>query len=310
MGGYDIFKTTYENGKWTKPENLGYPINTTGDDLYFTLSTSGVNGYYSSSHNKDSYGSHDIYKITFRGAKMNTINNNEDNLLAISDAAASLEIVEPELEIASTNVTLLKGQITDEFTGDPLLAEIELTDLASNKIIATFKSNKSTGKYLVTLPSGKNYGIAVKSENCLFHSENINIEDANSQYQEIVKDIQLKRIEVGSQVTMKNIFFDTGKSTLRDESKAELQNLIDLLNEIPSLKIEISGHTDNVGSKSSNQTLSENRAKSVVDYLVEKGISPDRLTYKGYGQEKPIADNATAEGRQQNRRTMFEVLSR
>jgi outer membrane protein OmpA-like peptidoglycan-associated protein len=109
---------------------------------------------------------------------------------------------------------------------------------------------------------------------------------------------------------MKNIFFDTGKSTLRDESKAELQNLIDLLNEIPSLKIEISGHTDNVGSKSSNQTLSENRAKSVVDYLVEKGISPDRLTYKGYGQEKPIADNATAEGRQQNRRTMFEVLSR
>jgi len=310
MGGYDIFKTTFENGKWTKPVNLGYPINTTGDDLYFTLSTNGVTGFYSSSLNKDSYGSHDIYQITFRGLHMNTVNSNEDNLLAISDAASSIELSEPELEIETTNVTLLKGFITDEFTSEPLFAEIELTDLETNKIIATFKSNKSTGKYLVTLPSGKNYGISVKAEDCLFHSENIDIKDANTQFQEIEKNIQLKKIVVGSQVTMKNIFFDSGKSTLRDESKSELQNLIDLMNEIPSLKIEISGHTDNVGSKSNNQKLSENRAKAVVDYLVEKGISVERLTYKGYGQEKPIADNSTAEGRQQNRRTMFEVLSR
>ena len=192
---------------------------------------------------------------------------------------------------------------------DPLEALIEIVDNEKNVVIASFPSNSKTGKYLVTLPSGKNYGIVVKKEGYLFHSENFDI-PLGSGYQEITKDVELKNIAVGSKIVLKNIFFDFDKATLRKESFNELENLTKLLNDVPSLKIEISGHTDGKGSAAYNLTLSDNRAKAVVDYLVGKGISKDRLVAKGYGLTRPIATNDTEEGRQLNRRTEFEILSK
>jgi outer membrane protein OmpA-like peptidoglycan-associated protein len=162
---------------------------------------------------------------------------------------------------------------------------------------------------LVSLPTGKDYGIAVKAEDCLFYSDHVNIEKSEG-FQEIIKDIQLKRIAVGSKVVLNNIFFATGKSTLKKESKTELENLLKLLNDAPTLKLEISGHTDNTGSDAVNQKLSERRAKAVVDYLVKNGVSADRLTFKGYGSSEPVADNKTKDGRQKNRRTEFKVIAR
>jgi len=160
---------------------------------------------------------------------------------------------------------------------------------------------------LVSLPSGKNYGIAVKKEGYLFHSENFVIPE-NAQYQEIQKDIYLKPIKVGQSIVLRNIFFDFDKATLRPESKTELENLIKLMNDNPNIKIEISGHTDNIGSAAYNQKLSESRAKAVVDYLIEHGIDRSRLSYMGYGFEKPIAPNDTEEGRQLNRRVEFKIV--
>jgi len=174
-------------------------------------------------------------------------------------------------------------------------------------VLAVFKSNSATGKYLVSLPSGRNYGIAVNAAQYLFHSENF-IVPKDAGYKEIEKDIYLKSIAVGSTIVLNNIFFDFAKAILRPESKAELNRLTSLLNEYSLLKIEISGHTDNIGSAQYNQKLSEDRAKSVVDYLIENGIRTDRLKYKGYGFDKPISSNDTEEGRQQNRRTEFKVL--
>lgn len=308
MGGYDIFRITYENGKWSEPENIGYPVNTSGDDVFFTISASGKFGYYATKKD-DGVGSLDIYEIIFLGEEKQVVDNTEDNLLAFRTEGVQERVIETAEKIEKINMTLLKGTITDKFTHEPLSAKIELVDLEKNQVIATLESNKASGKYLVTLPAGKNYGITVKAENCLFYSENVDLTNAAG-YNETVKDIELMKIEVGSKVVLKNIFFDSGKSTLRPESEPELANLLKFMTEIPTLKIEISGHTDNVGSAAVNKKLSEARAKAVVDYMITKGVATDRMTYKGYGFDQPVASNDTAEGKQQNRRTEFKVLSR
>jgi outer membrane protein OmpA-like peptidoglycan-associated protein/tetratricopeptide (TPR) repeat protein len=308
MGGFDIFKITYKDGKWSAPQNMGYPLNTTGDDVFFSISADGKYGYYSSSKSGGE-GGHDIYQITFLGKEKPLVTNTEDNLLAFRTTGVQEKVIEEKVDIQEVNMMILKGTITDEYTKEPLFATIELTDLSTNKVVATFENNKASGKYLLSLPAGKNYGITVNSDECLFYSDNIDLRESDG-FNELVKDIQLKKISVGSSVVLKNIFFDSGKSTLKKESEAELATLLKMMNDVPTLKIEISGHTDNVGSATFNKKLSERRAKAVVDYLIGKGISNDRMTFVGYGFEKPKASNDTPEGRQENRRTEFKVLSR
>lgn len=308
MGGYDIFKSVYENGKWSEPENLGYPINTPDDDVFFVVSASGKHGYYSS-FSASGYGEKDIYVVTFLGPEKKMILNNEDNLLASLAAPIKETVIAPVVEVKNASLTILKGVITDALTTKPLEATIDIIDNQKNEVVATFTSNSASGKYLVSLPAGKNYGIAVKKEGYLFHSENFDI-PATAAFQEVTKDIALKNVAVGTKIILKNIFFDFDKATLRPESTNELQRLIALLNEVPTMKIEISGHTDAKGAADYNQKLSQSRAKAVVDYLVKAGIAADRLTFAGYGKDQPIATNDTDEGRQLNRRTEFKIISK
>jgi len=306
MGGFDVFKSTMnDDGTWSKPENLGYPVNTPDDDLFFVMGGSGKHGYYSSS-NDNGYGDYDLYMITFRGPEKPPVLHNEDNLLA-NVAPVGESVVAEKVEIKTMRLTILKGTIKDAMTNNPVEAQIEIIDNTKNEVVSVNTSNSSTGKYLVSLPSGRNYGIAVKAEGYLFHSENFDIPAATG-YQEVTKDILLNKLAVGQKVVLRNIFFDYGKSTLRSESYAELDRLVKLLTDLPKLKIEISGHTDNKSSLQYNQKLSESRAKAVVDYLISKGISANRLEYKGYAYLQPIATNDTEEGRQQNRRVEFKVL--
>ena len=308
MGGFDIFKSTLENGKWSDPVNLGYPINSPDDDVFFSISASGAHGYYMSVK-PGGYGDRDLYIITFLGAEKPLVNNTEDNLIASLAQPVSETVIEKTVAIKENQVTILKGKILDELTLNPLGAVIEITDNEKNEIVATFESNSATGKYLVSLPSGKNYGIAVKSEGYLFHSENLNIPPTTI-YQEITKDIKLNKLAIGSTIVLNNIFFDFNKAVLRPESIPELERLIKLMTDFPTLKIEISGHTDNIGTAAYNKPLSENRAKSVVDYLISKGIDKTRMTFVGFGFDKPIATNDTEDGRQQNRRTEFKIISK
>ncbi len=184
-----------------------------------------------------------------------------------------------------------------------------VVDNKKNIVIASFLSNSTTGKYLVSLPAGINYGIAVKAEGYLFYSANFDLPDT-ARYTVAEKNVALQPLDIGSRIVLRNIFFDFNKATLRDESTAELDRLINLLTTYSSLKIEISGFTDNKGSADYNQKLSESRAKSVVDYLIAHGIPSGRLTYKGYGKDNPIATNETDEGRQQNRRTEFKITGK
>ncbi len=306
-GGYDIFKTTYINGVWSKPENMGYPINSPDNDVFFQLAANGVHAYYSTANN-GGLGGQDIYRITILGPEKQPILQNEDNLLASITAPVS-EFKAEKITTNGPKITVLKGIVIDDKTKAPLEASIELIDNTINEVIATFKSNSVTGKYLVSLPSGKNYGLAVKREGYLFHSENFDL-PASADYQEVEKNIDLKKIEVGQSIVLKNIFFDFDKATIRPESANELDRLIKLLTENPTLKIELGSHTDSKGSDEYNQKLSQSRSQSVVTYLIGKGIATDRLVAKGYGETVPVATNDTEGGRQENRRTEFKILSK
>ncbi|RMG82802.1 MAG: peptidoglycan-associated lipoprotein [Bacteroidetes bacterium] len=307
MGGYDIFVSELKNGIWQKPVNIGYPVNSPDDDVFLVVSADGKRGYYSSFKPNEGYGEKDIYLITFLGPEKQVIMNTEDNLIASIARPVKEKVIEPEIEVPEKNITILKGKIFDEQTGQPIEAQIEVIDNEAAKVIARFSSNSASGKYLVTLPAGKNYGITVKHPDYLFHSENFIIPQSAA-YKEVVKDIGLKKMEVGKTIVLNNIFFDFDKATLRPESEAEIQNVYTILKENPKLSIEIGGHTDSKGSDEYNQKLSEARAKAVVDRLIEMGISPDRLSYKGYGETQPIASNDTDEGRQLNRRTEFKII--
>jgi outer membrane protein OmpA-like peptidoglycan-associated protein/tetratricopeptide (TPR) repeat protein len=282
MGGFDIFKTVLENGKWSDPVNLGYPINTPDNDVSYVISASGKHAYYASA-GEGSLGKRDIFMITF-----------------LEDTLKKDKKEEPQL-------TLVSGIITDETSGKPLGADVEIVDNAKNESVAKFKSNAETGKYLVSLPSGKNYALIVKSPEHLFHSENFDIPILEG-YNEINKPIVLKKPEVGKKIILNNIFYDFDKSDLRNESLNELSLVFQLLNEMPTLKIELSSHTDSKGGEEYNIKLSQARAQSVVDYLVKRGITKDRLIAKGYGKSQPVATNETDEGRQLNRRTEFKIL--
>jgi outer membrane protein OmpA-like peptidoglycan-associated protein len=291
MGGFDIFKSVLlANGEWTKPVNIGYPINTPDDDIYFVLTASGKYGYYASAGRDDGFGGKDIYRITFPDPP--------------ADTTAPPLAFKPELSI-----TLLKGVVSDASDNKPLFASLMIVDNEANDTISVMNSNKVSGKYLITLTPGRNYGIIASAPGYLFCSENVDIPKTQKAYQEIIKDIKLVPLKVGSKIILKNIFFDFDKSTLRPISKAELNRLVKILKDNPNMRIRIGGHTDNYGSDEYNQKLSENRAGAVVQYLIEAGIDKKRLEYKGYGELEPIDTNETPQGRQNNRRTEFEILT-
>jgi outer membrane protein OmpA-like peptidoglycan-associated protein/Tol biopolymer transport system component len=317
MGGYDLFYSKLVDGKWTAPVNLGPPLNTPDDDVQLVVAGNGRYGYCSS-YRQGGYGEKDIYVITFLGPEKPPVLSNEDNLIASIAKPIKEKIIEPTLVSEGSNMAILTGIIRDEKTKQPLKAQIVLIDNEANKVIAEFNSDAVSGKYLVSLPGGKNYGIAVRKDGYLFHSENFVIPN-ESGFRQYNKDADLKKVEVGQTIVLRNIFFDLDKYTLRPESVNELERLIKLLNENPTMKIEISGHTDTRGSAEHNQELSQNRAKAVVDYLIAHGISASRLTYAGYGETKTlISDEAIGkmtssgekeEAHQQNRRTEFKILS-
>lgn len=291
MGGFDIFKTVKDkNGEWQTPVNLGYPINTPDDDVFFVTTARGNIAYFSSVR-EGGMGTHDLYEIKFQETQKKEVE------------------VYSEKIIASNLVTLVKGTVSDAKTQLPLEANIDIVDLNNNKSVANFKTNSQSGKYIINLPSGKNYGLNVNKEGYLFYSENFNLPD-NTEYQEYTIDIQLNKIEIGTTITLKNIFFDYDKSTLRPESQTELNNVVEILNKYPNIKIEISGHTDNKGSDEYNKNLSKERAKTIVEYLKSKNIAENRLSYVGYGKEIPIATNDTEEGRQMNRRVEFKIIGK
>jgi len=278
LGGYDIFYSRKDTaGNWTKPVNIGYPINTSADESYLIVNSKGDKAYFASD-TKGGKGGFDIYYFElYKAARPSA-------------------------------VTYMKGSVYNSLSKDKLKAKFELIDLKTGKTVIESFSDSVKGEFLVCLPSENDYALNVSKDGYLFYSENFNLTGDHSKLDPYLKDIPLQPIKKGETVVLKNIFFDTDKFDLKSESTAELEKLFGLLNKNPKMKIEICGHTDNIGDDKYNQTLSENRAKAVYEYLVTHGIAKERLTYKGYGETVPIDTNNTEEGRANNRRTEFKVM--
>ena len=308
IGGYDIFVSYVDDlGHWGEPINLGYPINTPYDDLFYSATASGKYSYIASNR-PGGKGGLDIYRVTHRSADKSVISDVQDQLIAsIAQPESDNIVAEQPILVKEKSLTVFKGNIIDAITRKPIDASIEIILNETAKIYTSLQSNSATGKFLLSLPSGANYGISVAADGYLFHSENFDLPKGDG-FNSVTKEIELKNIKVGNNITLRNVFFDTGKWKIKTDFYSELERLVVLLNDVVKLKIEISGHTDNVGASSFNELLSQKRADAVVSYLLEKGIDKSRLSAKGYGHSKPVNSNNTDEGRAANRRTEFEII--
>lgn len=278
LGSYDLFvaKTEDEGKTWSKPKNLGYPINTLGEERSLIVNAKGDLAMFSSSSTKRDL---DIYGF------------------------------ELPPEVKPVTVTYVKGYIYDSKTNERLKAKCEMLDIESGEKVVDMFSGDKDGEYMVCLPIDKDYAFNVSREGYLFYSENFSLTNLEHPEEPYIMNIPLQPIEKGVTVVLKNIFFKTDSYDLLPDSYTELGKVVEYMNANPKMKIEIGGHTDNVGTKAYNKTLSENRAKSVYNYLVSQGIAKERMSYSGYDFSVPIATNDTEEGRAQNRRTEFKVVS-
>jgi outer membrane protein OmpA-like peptidoglycan-associated protein len=280
MGGLDLYSSDFENNQWTSPKNLGYPINNHLDQISIFVTADGKKAYYGDRKVK---------------------NNIEEAII--------MEFDMPETITVQIKTQYLKGKVLDSKTKEILEAEIELINLSNNRIENAVKSDKVSGEYFLVLNEQTEYALEVRKKGYAFKSMRFDFSDKKADdLKPIEMDILLDPIAKGTTFVLNNIFFDTGKWELREKSKTELNELIRFMQDNPQVRGEISGHTDNVGEKKANQELSLKRAKSVYDYLVQNGIEPQRLTYKGYGDTQPAAPNDSEENKQRNRRIEFKIL--
>lgn len=280
LGSNDIWKSKRLDStwqRWSEPENLGSPINTPEWDAFFTLDAGGEFAYLTT--NEETYGSSDIVRVKL------------------------LEVQKPD------PVILVSGNVYNAKTLEPLSASLIYETLPDGAVAGNGISNAYDGSFKIVLPYDKNYSIRASADKFFAISENLNLDSLTKVgYKEIHKDLYLAPIEIGQVFRLNNVFFDFDKWDLRPESYFELNRVVQLLNDNPTIEIEMSAHTDSRGTDEYNYVLSDKRAKSVMDYILSQGISPSRITSHGYGESKPVATNETDDGRQLNRRVEFKIL--
>lgn len=279
LGGYDLYKTEKINKQWTTPQNLGYPINTNEDELALFLTADGQKGYYS-----------------------------VDKNIAGKEISSILHVFDVPQQIRPTlKSNFVKGNVYDIKTNQKLESNIDLFDINEKIKLASTTSDSQNGNYMLVLTEGSEYALEVHKKGYAFKSLSFNYVESK-EMKPIEINIPLEPLTKGTVFRLNNIFFDYNKFQLKDKSKTELDELIKFMKDNADIRGEISGHTDNVGKAEDNITLSLNRAKSVYEYLTNNGIDKSRLTFKGYGANKPDVANDTEENKAKNRRIEFKIL--
>lgn len=279
-GSHDMYVTRRLDDSWVKwsdPQNLGPQLNTNEWDAYYSVPASGEYVYFVS-YKDGGYGNADVYRAP----------------------------LPPSLR--PDPVVLVSGTVTDKENGKPLGTVISIVSLTSGKEIGVASSDPKTGAYSIVLPSGDQYGFSAEKENYLPVSDHLDLTELKV-YEEVRKNLELPPLKEGATIVLNNIYFDFAKYDLRSESFVELNIMKRIMDKFPTLKAEISGHTDDVGNDQSNQVLSQNRARSVRDYLVSIGVEKNRLQIKGYGEKSPMVPNDSEKNRQTNRRVEFSIIS-
>lgn len=294
MGGNDLFFSRKGEDQWVKPTNLGYPINTVANEGTLVVSLDGQTAYFATDKNT-----------------IATRNNQASSQLLVNNDIYSFPLYEAAQPLP---VTYVKGTVVDSRNKEKLAADIIIFDLTTGQEHTRITTNKA-GEFLATLPQGKDYALNISKKGYLFFSENFALEESNTIEKPYLLKIGLERlVEIKPEarppkpIVLRNIFFESGSANLLSSSQNELEKLYQLLQSETKLRIQINGHTDDVGGDESNLTLSDNRAKAVYQWLIDKGIAETRLAYKGYGENEPIDSNETEEGRRRNRRTEFVVI--
>jgi outer membrane protein OmpA-like peptidoglycan-associated protein/tetratricopeptide (TPR) repeat protein len=309
IGGFDIFYSIKNQaGAWDTAMNYGYPVNTPWDEIFYYPSPVDDSAFYFVSNRSGGFGGLDIYQgrilppepvvviVPPAPPKPDTV------IIRDTIVVAPAPVVQPE-----PVVLYLIGKVNDSETGEPIMAKIDVIDISTDLVVVTTASSDVDGSYRVRLPEKKSYMIDLRATGFLSDMKRIDIPDTYTQDVYNI-DVTLIKVKVGKKVVLNNILFETGKSILTSGSYTELDRLLNIMQDNPQMKIEISGHTDKTGSEPINFKLSEARAKTVVEYLVQKGIDRSRMEFKGFGSLQPIADNATAQGRAKNRRVEFKIL--
>lgn len=280
MGGLDIYMSKKQsNGEWGPAINLGYPINTFRDENSLLVGPDGKVAYFASERS-GGYGGLDIYQFNLP------------------------EKFKPE------SITYIKGKVYDSLSGKPLDAAFELIDLETQQSVLKSYAAKD-GSFLLTLTDNHDYALTASKDGYLFYSKNYSLKETKTDFNHpYLINVPMQPVDTGFVIELKNVFFDIDKFELKPSSKAELNKLADFMKKNPTIIGELGGHTDNTGDSKKNKTLSENRAKSVQEYLITQGINASRITYKGYGETKPKFPNDSPEHRAENRRTEFKVLKK
>lgn len=278
MGAMDLFVSNCnDKGEWQEPVNLGYPLNTENDEIGLVINAKGDLGYFSSDGLEEG-DDKDLYQFTIPQA------------------------------IRPTPVTYVKGKVYDKDTKEELLADIRINNMESGELSVLTSTVEHSGEFLFCLPGGGEYALNIQKVGYLFYSDNFSVAQNASLDKPQILNVYLSKIKAGERFILRNVFFETDSYVLKDESHTELQYVLNLLKLNPDVKVEIGGHTDNVGTKAYNYQLANNRAKAVHEYLLSNGISQQQLSFKGYGFDQPIESNDTEEGRAKNRRTELKVI--
>lgn len=305
MGGLDVFKSEFDEEKkeWKEPENVGYPINTSDDDVFISFINNGEKAYYSSAKD-EGYGKQDIYLVTLPIEPEPIVEDTP--VVAVVDTPV---VVAKETKMYPV---ILKGFITDASTGEPLSVELEIRSSIDNSVITVVNTGLD-GAYSYSFTNSKEltYTVNAQKTGFIYASKDAVIPAQDTIAQEVVKDLSLAKAVVGTKVIIRNIYYHFDKYSLKSESYAELDKIEKLMRENPTMKLEISGHTDKIGTHAYNVVLSKRRANSVVKFLVNKGIENGRLISAGYGESKPLVSNDDeTDGREINRRTEFIILEK
>jgi outer membrane protein OmpA-like peptidoglycan-associated protein/tetratricopeptide (TPR) repeat protein len=297
MGGFDIYKSVFDQAtnEWSEPENLGYPINTPDNDIYFVSTKDGKRAYYSSVR-EDGLGYDDIFMITV------------PELVAAKEPDKIPDVVVEEV-VKQKFPLRYQVKVVDGATSQPLDAKVRLQGLRDNVVVPGSSREMGTMEFMIRVEEAKDYRLSVELEGYAFVNQNVRLDGVSEQERTVTRTVELRKLTVGVVSVLRNIYFDFDKATFKTESYTELNKLERMMAENPGLKVEIAGHTDAVGTAAYNKILSQRRAEAVKDFLTKKGIDARRITAVGYGKTKPLASNDDEEeGRELNRRVEFKVL--